>query len=164
MGARAPCTRVRVRSRQRSTRQLRPSACATPRVRGRRSSRARASAIRVDESRWSDLEYGCHVRDVYRVMDGRLASMLNEDDPLFPELGSGRDRDQRPLRRAGSRDGRNGARAARRISLLIRIDAIEPNEWSRPGTRSNGSRFTVETLVRYALHDLLHHQWDVSRD
>jgi hypothetical protein len=45
-----------------------------------------------------------------------------------------------------------------------RIDAIEPNEWSRSGTRSNGSHFTVETLVRYGLHDLLHHQWDVTRD
>src|SRR3954462_15604551 len=33
---------------------------------------------------WSALEYGCHVRDVFRRYDERLRLMLNETDPLFP--------------------------------------------------------------------------------
>lgn len=33
---------------------------------------------------WSPLEYGCHVRDVFRIYDQRLGLMLTEDDPLFP--------------------------------------------------------------------------------
>ena len=33
--------------------------------------------------------------------------------------------------------------------------------WDRRGTRSNGSVFTVESLGRYHLHDVVHHLWDV---
>jgi hypothetical protein len=32
---------------------------------------------------WSALEYGCHVRDVFRLYDSRLEMMLEEDDPLY---------------------------------------------------------------------------------
>ncbi|MCA1481333.1 hypothetical protein I6F37_41125, partial [Bradyrhizobium sp. NBAIM08] len=32
---------------------------------------------------WSPLEYGVHVRDVYRVFGDRLASMLAEEEPTF---------------------------------------------------------------------------------
>ena len=32
---------------------------------------------------WSPLEYACHVRDVFRLFDQRLALMLAEDDPQF---------------------------------------------------------------------------------
>jgi len=39
---------------------------------------------RPDDHTWSSLEYVCHVRDVYRRYDGRLALMLEASDPLFP--------------------------------------------------------------------------------
>jgi hypothetical protein len=32
---------------------------------------------------WSPLEYGAHVRDVYRLFDARLVQMLTEDTPSF---------------------------------------------------------------------------------
>jgi hypothetical protein len=116
---------------------------------------------RTDDDRWSVLEYGCHVRDVCRVMDGRLASMLAEDDPLFQNW------DQDETARNERYDLQDPATVSAELAVAAtqfggRIDAIEPSQWSRPGTRSNGSHFTVETLVRYGLHDLLHHQWDVS--
>jgi hypothetical protein len=38
---------------------------------------------RPDDSTWSPLEYGCHVRDVFRVYDGRLNRMLTEDGPRY---------------------------------------------------------------------------------
>jgi hypothetical protein len=120
-------------------------------------------ADRINADRWSNLEYGCHSRDVCRVMDGRLASMLAEDDPLFQNW----DQDETAINeRYGEQDP---ATVSAELSLAAnqfaaRIEAIAPDEWSRPGTRSNGSRFTVETLVRYGLHDLLHHQWDVAQD
>jgi hypothetical protein len=34
--------------------------------------------------RWSTLEYGAHVRDVYVLFSRRLEMMLDTDDPLFP--------------------------------------------------------------------------------
>ena len=32
---------------------------------------------------WSPLEYGCHVRDVFRIFAARLALMLGEDGATF---------------------------------------------------------------------------------
>src|SRR4051794_13713387 len=40
-------------------------------------------ATRPRPDRWSTLEYGCHVRDVFRIYDRRLHRMLDEDNPLF---------------------------------------------------------------------------------
>src|SRR5436305_11321551 len=41
-------------------------------------------AVRPRPDRWSTLEYGCHVRDIFRVAQFRLGLMLTEDDPSFP--------------------------------------------------------------------------------
>jgi hypothetical protein len=40
-------------------------------------------------------------------------------------------------------------------------EAVSDEDWSRPGRRSNGHTFTVESLGRYHLHDVVHHLWDV---
>ena len=45
---------------------------------------------------------------------------------------------------------------------MSRIAEIEAAAWDRPGSRSNGSVFTVETLLQYILHDVVHHLWDVT--
>ena len=42
-----------------------------------------AVAARREPTVWSPLEYGAHVRDVYRLFDERLALMLTEDEPTF---------------------------------------------------------------------------------
>ena len=41
-------------------------------------------------------------------------------------------------------------------------EAVPEDAWQRGGTRSNGDRFTVDSLARYHLHDLVHHAHDVS--
>jgi hypothetical protein len=43
-----------------------------------------------------------------------------------------------------------------------RYDTVDTLDWARPGQRSNGSQFTVESLGRYSLHDVVHHLWDVG--
>ncbi|MGA7836209.1 MAG: DinB family protein [Acidimicrobiales bacterium] len=118
-------------------------------------------SVRAREDRWSDLEYGCHVRDVSRVMDERLAAMLAHDDPVFANW----DQDETALRDHYAEQ----PPALVRRELLVafgqfaqRVESVTPDAWSRPGTRSNGSRFTVESLIRYGLHDVIHHLWDVS--
>ena len=120
-----------------------------------------AVETRADEERWSDLEYGCHVRDVFRVMDGRLASMLSEDDPLFQNW----DQDETAVdERYSEQDP-----ALVNAQLLIaadqfaqRVARIQPDEWSRPGTRSNGSRFTRGDAGSLRAPRSLHHRWDVD--
>jgi hypothetical protein len=117
--------------------------------------------VRPGESQWSPLEYACHVRDVFVVFDGRLALMLESDNPTFENWDQdetaleGRYCDQDP---AVVRDEMSAN--ARRYA--DRFDTVTTLDWDRPGLRSNGSQFTVASLGRYSLHDVVHHLWDVG--
>jgi len=111
--------------------------------------------------KWSALEYGCHVRDVYRVFIGRLQQMLTEDDPAFANW----DQD------ATAVEGRYGDQDPRAVAVEMRadageladaFDAVPDGAWERTGRRSDGAVFTVATLSRYLLHDPIHHWYDVT--
>jgi hypothetical protein len=39
---------------------------------------------------------------------------------------------------------------------------VTEDQWQRPGRRSDGARFTVETFARYFIHDPVHHLYDVT--
>lgn len=120
-----------------------------------------AVEARPEPGVWSPLEYGAHVRDVYRVFSDRLAAMLDEDRPTFANW----DQDETArIERYGEQDPERVAEeleiAAQR--LIGQIEGIPASAWSRTGTRSNGSEFTVTTLLQYFLHDVVHHLWDVT--
>jgi hypothetical protein len=40
---------------------------------------------------------------------------------------------------------------------------VQGDQWDRPGRRSDGASFTVDSIARYYLHDIEHHLWDVRR-
>jgi hypothetical protein len=108
---------------------------------------------------WSPTEYACHVRDVHRVFAGRLELMLTQDDPRFANW----DQDETAL--AERYDLQRAADVAPELAAAAEAvasayDAVSGDQWQRAGTRSNGSTFTVETLGRYHLHDVVHHRWD----
>jgi hypothetical protein len=109
---------------------------------------------------WSVLEYACHVRDVFRIFGRRAELMLDSDDPLFANWDqdetalAGRYWEQDPIMVAGELR-QNGDYAAGVFA------GVQPDEWSRTGRRSNGSMFTVESLGKYFVHDLVHHAWDI---
>jgi hypothetical protein len=117
---------------------------------------------RPDDSTWSTLEYACHVRDVYRRYDGRLALMLSEDDPLFPNWDQDasvvehRYDEQEPVHAVEE------LRAAAE-AIAARLDGITGAEWDRRGRRSDGAAFTIDTISRYMVHDTIHHIWDVTK-
>jgi len=110
---------------------------------------------------WSRVEYACHVRDVFRLFDERLALMLREDAPEFENW----DQDATAVAyRYASQDPavvavelRDAAR-----SVAAAFDAVPDEAWGRTGLRSDGSRFTVQTLGRYFVHDAEHHLYDVT--
>jgi hypothetical protein len=136
---------------------IRGNAAAWPAILARPDSRDRP---RVD--RWSPLEYACHVRDVFRLFDMRLHRMLDEDDPTFANW----DQDETAVaERYGEQDavtvGRDLVAAGSQIADSFA--AVTADQQGRPGTRSDGARFTVETFARYLVHDPVHHLWDVSR-
>jgi hypothetical protein len=122
---------------------------------------ARADVLlRPTDDIWSPLEYGCHVRDLFRISDGRIELMLDEDNPTFPNWDQNataieeRYSEQEPLVIAYEL-----AAVARRCA--DRLDTVHGAQWERPGTRSNGSQFTVESYARYLIHDPIHHEYDV---
>jgi hypothetical protein len=119
-------------------------------------------AERPTPSTWSPLEYACHVRDVHEVFDGRYALMLGQDDPLFANW----DQDVAAVDGDYSHQqpevvGPALVAAAQRVAA--RLAAVLGDAAQRPGRRSNGSRFTVTTLARYHVHDVVHHLHDVRR-
>ena len=117
--------------------------------------------VRTRRDRWSVLEYGCHVRDVLRLADQRIGLLLDEDDPVFANW----DQDETAVvDRYDLQDPatvRADLLAAAEV-LAVRLDGVSGDGWSRTGTRSNGSPFSVESLARYIVHDPVHHLWDVS--
>ncbi len=116
---------------------------------------------RPDEQTWSALEYGCHVRDVFGLYDRRLQLMLEQDDPLYPNW----DQDETAVEESyGLQDPATVADelVAAGEALAVRFDAIRDEQWQRPGRRSDGASFTVESFARYLLHDPVHHLWDVA--
>ena len=109
---------------------------------------------------WSPLEYGCHVRDVCTLFAERLQLMLTADDPLFANW----DQDVTAIEK------RYWTEHAQRVAAEVDVRAgriaqafaaVRHEQWQRPGRRSNGSVFTVDSFARYFLHDLAHHAWDV---
>jgi DinB superfamily len=109
---------------------------------------------------WSPTEYAAHVRDVHRMFAGRVRLMLSEDDPTFANW----DQDETAL--AERYDLQDPAQVAPDLlaaaeEVAASYDAVAGEDWERRGTRSNGSVFTVDSLGRYHLHDVVHHLWDV---
>jgi DinB family protein len=110
---------------------------------------------------WSPLEYGAHVRDVYRLFDGRLVQMLSDDTPTFANWNQ----DQTAVKeRYSEQDPEVVAdeleTAAQRF--VARIQSLTPEQYERRGIRSDGAEFTVVTFLQYFLHDVIHHLWDVT--
>ncbi|MGD0944211.1 MAG: DinB family protein [Acidimicrobiales bacterium] len=119
--------------------------------------------LRVRADRWSPLEYACHVRDVFRTFDDRLTLMLTQDNPLYQNWDQDRtavedhyeDQDPTPV----------AAELCEAADTLAgHFGRVEGAAWARRGTRSDEASFTVESLGRYMVHDVLHHLEDVTGD
>jgi hypothetical protein len=119
-------------------------------------------ADRPSQQVWSALEYACHVRDVFRIYDGRLQRMLTEHDPLYPNW----DQDATAIEHDYGRQsppavaGELEAAASR---LADRLDQVTNDQWERTGRRSDGAQFTIDSFARYLVHDPVHHLHDVTR-
>jgi hypothetical protein len=110
---------------------------------------------------WSPLEYACHVRDVHRVFGDRVRLMRSADDPLFENW----DQDVAAVQGAYGHQQPAPVAAdllAAAADVADAYSGVEAPEWDRPGRRSDGSVFTLESLARYHLHDVEHHLVDVA--
>jgi len=110
---------------------------------------------------WSPLEYACHVRDVHRIFHDRLTAMLAEDEPHFANW----DQDETAVteRYAEQDPAEVGPALIEAAYAVADLYASVPDgARERSGVRSDGSVFTIDTLGRYHLHDVVHHVHDVS--
>ena len=110
---------------------------------------------------WSVLEYGCHIRDVHRVFNQRVHLMLTEYEPRFPNW------DQDETAEADDYGAQDPAVVADELLDAARTvaetySAVSADSWRRRGIRSNGSEFSLASISRYHLHDIVHHAWDVT--
>ena len=120
-----------------------------------------AVGARPADAVWSALEYGAHVRDVYRLFDVRLEQMLVDDEPTFANW----DQDETALaERYGDQDPEVVAEelTAAASQVVARWSGLEPAQLERRGRRSDGAGFTVASFGQYVLHDVIHHLWDVT--
>jgi hypothetical protein len=115
---------------------------------------------RPDDSTWSKLEYAAHVRDVFRIYLYRLGLMLAEDDPLFPNW----DQDATAVEERYNEQSPEVVSAELVADAAALADAFDTvADWGRPGRRSDGVAFTIETFAKYFIHDPIHHLWDVTK-
>jgi SAM-dependent methyltransferase len=120
---------------------------------------------RPDGSTWSPLEYACHVRDVHRIFGARVRLMLDEDEPTFANW------DQDVTAVESRYDLQEPAVVAEELleaaeAVAATYDGLRgasDDTWVRRGLRDNGSEFTVDSIARYHLHDVVHHSHDVRR-
>ncbi|MEZ5165513.1 MAG: pseudouridine-5'-phosphate glycosidase [Acidimicrobiales bacterium] len=113
-------------------------------------------------SSWSALEYACHVRDLLPVMEDRIRRL---QDDAAAELGwwdheaacvDERYNEQVPVLvwEAATANAR---------SFVATVGGIGEDEWSRGATRRPGEHFTVRGMVRFVLHEVIHHRGDAER-
>lgn len=115
---------------------------------------------RPEPATWSVLEYGAHVRDVHRTMRARLELTLTEETPTFANW------DQDATALAERYDLQDPTQVAAELAdaaeqAAALYDTVTADQRERRALRSNGSEFTVLTLTRYHLHDIVHHLHDI---
>lgn len=120
------------------------------------------ASLRPDDHQWSAVEYGCHVRDVFRLFNTRLHLMLAEDDPLFANWdqdATAVDDDYASQHALAVAD----ELVAAAETIAASFEAVTDEQQSRVGRRSDGAVFTIDSFARYFLHDPIHHVWDVEQ-
>lgn len=116
---------------------------------------------RTEAGVWSPLEYACHCRDVYSLFGARARMMLDELDPMFENWDQDATAVEKRYWESDPVIVSTELEAASR-SAAATFAAVGIPDWARPGRRGNGSVFTVESLGRYFVHDLVHHLHDVG--
>jgi len=116
---------------------------------------------RPEPTKWSRLEYACHVRDVFRITSLRLNAMMQVDGVGFENC----DQDETAITHRYDLQDPSIVRQELAVAadeLAQTFSRIEGPLWHHRGLRSNGSEFTVATLSTYFAHDPIHHLWDVG--
>ena len=105
---------------------------------------------------WNVVETMCHIRDFADVSLRRAQLILEEDQPLLPNLDPQESAQRRDYRRQALAAEFDAYLSARRALVTLLSGATE-EQWGRRGTHSAyGSMSLLELLVFITWHDLNH--------
>jgi hypothetical protein len=109
---------------------------------------------------WSALEYAAHVRDVLELFERRVVQLLQGESELEVvdhdrAVAEGHYNDLDPATVLEQLEAAAGA-------LAVRLEGLEPDDWSRTGTRAGEER-TMLDIGRRAAHEAHHHLLDIGR-
>ncbi|MCB0977374.1 MAG: VOC family protein [Acidimicrobiales bacterium] len=121
-----------------------------------------AVRTRPNPSTWSALEYAAHVRDALGIFDERVARMLVEFEP---ELGWWDHEAAIEEGNVNDLDAESVVADLVRNAMELRttLQRVTGTAWYRQGMRRRREKFTIETMARFALHEVVHHRVDAQR-
>jgi hypothetical protein len=113
-------------------------------------------AKRTIPDKWSLKELVCHLHRVQQVFDGRIASMLAQDNPAITVYSPDDDAEfQKMVARPAQ--GALAAFLEDRERLAAQWEGLSPAEWHRPGRHPEYSHYDVHFQVEYMAHHEAHH-------
>lgn len=109
---------------------------------------------------WTPLQYSMHVRDMLSIFASRIVRALHEEDPMLVSFDP-------PAATWVAYNETGAAEAANAIEQEARtlvgvLNGCTGSAWSRTAHRSDGARFTVAGMARFALHEAHHHFLDAT--
>jgi hypothetical protein len=108
------------------------------------------------ETAWAAVDVLRHVRDAQSVLAQRIVLILDEDDPPL-EFQAVFEWTNQGTGRAESAHSILDAYIASRDASLSRLQAMEPDGWSRTGVHEEFGRVTlIEEASYFAAHELIH--------
>jgi hypothetical protein len=113
------------------------------------------------EGVWSALEYGAHVRDIFRTFDDRVRCALADTEPDEIEVdweGKVATASASLEREAVADDLDDAA-----DSFAITLAELNDDEWRLPTITGRAKPVTVADLATMAVHEGSHHLLDVGR-
>lgn len=113
-------------------------------------------AQRTIPDKWSLKELVCHLHRLQQVFEGRVDSMLAQENPEIARYDPDGDAEFEKL---VSQPGKNTLAAflERRERLAVRLEDLSPAEWHRPGRHPEFPHFDVHFQVEYMGHHEAHH-------
>ncbi|QCU79170.1 DinB family protein [Citricoccus sp. SGAir0253] len=117
-------------------------------------------AVRPVPEVWSPLEYACHVRDMVRLLGERVKSMRDQQDPVLADWDGNAKAVQLAYWAADPGTTWEDLERSTRRTVAI-LDSVPAQDRGRPGRRSDGTAFTIDSLGQYIGHEMEHHLHDV---
>jgi len=119
-----------------------------------------ALSRQVVPGKWSLKELVAHLWRVQQVFEGRIESMLTQDEPIVSPYEPDGDREFAALVALPAAQVLEGFRAARE-GLVERLNDLSTAEWHRRGRHPEYPHYDLHFQVEYMAHHEAHHVYQM---